>query len=133
MSFHVPEPFRIVSLDGLYLGSAADGNNGLFLVTVKIGRQGTRQRLRVIASDHEGWEHVSVSRQDRCPTWEEMCAVKALFWDAEDTVMQLHVPQSEWVNNHPNCLHLWRPFHGLIEIPRPPSLMVGIKDIGTLT
>ena len=72
-----------------------------------------------------GWEHVSVSRRDRCPTWDEMCLVKALFWDEEDCVIQYHPPRSEYVNNHPNCLHLWRPIG--VSLPMPPSIMVGFK------
>jgi hypothetical protein len=59
-----------------------------------------------------------------------MCAVKDLFWDHEDTVMQLHPPKSDWVSNHSFCLHMWRPVG--IEIPRPPALMVGIAALGTL-
>jgi len=68
------------------------------------------------------WEHVSVSLERRCPTWEEMCIVKALFWDAEETVVQFHPPESDYVNAHRFCLHLWR-YKG--EMPRPPSITVG--------
>lgn len=121
--FKVPERFRIST--GMFGTTAEAGNNGLFFV--KLARN---QTLKVIASDKMGWEHVSVSRQDRCPVWEEMAAVKDLFWDHEDTVMQLHPPKSEWVTNHSFCLHLWRPVG--VEIPRPPSLMVGIASLGTL-
>lgn len=92
--------------------------------------------LRIIASDglsgdHSeaggGWEHVSVSTPKRCPTWEEMCWVKDLFWGEEESVMQLHPPRSEWVDNHPYCLHLWRPLDA--EIPRPPQALVGVKGM----
>ena len=69
------------------------------------------------------WEHVSVSTAVRCPTWEEMCHVKEIFWDPEDVVIQLHPPRSEWVNCHPYTLHLWRPI-GIV-LPRPPALTVG--------
>ena len=88
--------------------------------------------LRIIANDDqgEGWEHVSVSFADLCPTWEEMCYVKDLFWLPDEAVMQLHPPQSEWVNNHPYCLHLWRPTKDAI--PLPPSIYVGVKNAGTL-
>ena len=84
----------------------------------------------MIASDGMGWDHVSVSLPDRCPTWEEMCKVKALFWDDEDAVMELHPTRSDWVNNHQFCLHLWRPQE--CSIPLPPALMVGVKEIGVL-
>lgn len=73
-----------------------------------------------------GWEHVSVSRRDRCPTWDEMCLVKSIFWDEDDCVIQYHPPRSEYVNNHPNCLHLWRPIG--VSLAMPPSIMVGFKD-----
>lgn len=63
---------------------------------------------------------------ERCPTWEEMCFVKSLFWDDNEAVMQLHPPKSDWVNNHPYCLHLWKPNNQ--QIPLPPSIMVGNKS-----
>ena len=81
-------------------------------------------QLTVIASSGEGWDHVSVSRPTRCPNWPEMEQVKRLFFREEETAMQLHVPPSDHVNNHPYTLHLWRPLDQ--EIPRPPSIMVGI-------
>jgi hypothetical protein len=79
--------------------------------------------LRIQFSGSDGWEHVSVSRVSKMPSYEDMCWVKDQFWDPEDTVMQLHVPASEHINRHPYCLHLWRPIYE--EIPRPPSNMVG--------
>ncbi len=73
------------------------------------------QKLTVVASDCEEddngiiWEHVSVSLKKRLPTWDELKFIKLLFWDAEDEVIQFFPPQSEYVNLHENCLHLWRP------------------------
>lgn len=66
--------------------------------------------LVILADDGatSGWEHVSVSLPNRCPNWEEMCHVKALFWNDEESVMQFHPRRSEYVNNHPHCLHMWR-------------------------
>jgi hypothetical protein len=55
------------------------------------------------------WEHVSVSRRSRCPEWHEMARVKQMFWDKTETVLQFHPPESEYVNLHPFCLHLWKP------------------------
>lgn len=71
------------------------------------------------------WEHVSVSFKDRTLTWGEMCVVKDMFWAEEARVMQLHPPKSEHINNHPFCLHLWRPVG--VEIPHPDPIFVGIK------
>lgn len=80
--------------------------------------------LTIIFSDGEGWEHVSVSTPGRCPNWAEMCFVKNLFWSAEDVVIQFHPAASEYVNNHPYCLHLWRP-QG-VTLPTPPRFLVGV-------
>lgn len=75
------------------------------------------------------WEHVSVSTATRCPTWEEMCFVKSIFWEPEDVVMQLHPRESEYVNCHPYCLHLWRPVG--VPIPTPPFITIGPAVTGT--
>ena len=124
MTFRVPNPYRIRR--GPMASDESNGNNGAFWIP---GRPG-RPPFQAIASDGEGWEHVSVSLPDRIPTWDEMCAIKALFWGDEDCVMQLHPPRVEWVNNHSRCLHLWRPVGQ--EIPAPPGWMVGDKALGVL-
>lgn len=77
------------------------------------------------------WEHVSVSTKRRIPNWEEMCFVKNLFWGPEECVVQFHPPESEWVNNHLYCLHLWRSV--VQPFPRLPSIMVGVRDAGVLS
>lgn len=135
--FHVPEPARNTSHP--ILGStSAYGNNGAF----DLDSPEPGWRLALICSDGSepevpeayGWEHVSVhayrghdgpTLRMRTPNWREMSFVKDLCWDGEDVVMQLHPKKSEYVNNHPYVLHLWRPTHR--EIPTPPSLLVGVK------
>ncbi len=87
--------------------------------------------LRVISSDGDpkvpalAWEHVSVSivkRPSRTPAWAEMQFIKEQFWGDDETVMQLHPPKADYVNEHPGVLHLWRPTD--VEIPRPANIMV---------
>lgn len=124
MSFHVPEKYRYRN-HPMVPSTELDGNNGFFIIPASMARK--MPELRIQASDGLMWEHVSVSTATRCPTWEEMCFIKEIFWDAEDTVMQLHPPRSRYVNNHPYCLHLWRPTDK--EIPMPMDLMVGIKGL----
>ena len=121
MAFQVPNQYRVRT--GPMRSDDSIGNAGAFFVR---GRPG-RPPFTVIASDGAGWEHVSVSLPDRCPTWPEMCAIKALFWDADDTVVQYHPPEREYVNNHPHCLHLWRSTRH--EIPLPDALLVGLKGV----
>ena len=82
--------------------------------------------MAIIASWGGGWDHVSVSFSKRCPTWDEMCMVKAIFWSDEECVVQYHPPRSVYVNNHPYCLHLWKSQGVAIEMP--PTFMVGPRD-----
>ena len=80
----------------------------------------------VIWSTGGGWDHVSVCPYNRrTPTWDEMCAVKDMFFEGDEVVVQYHPVKNEYVNNLPNCLHLWRPRN--ITMPTPPSIMVGIR------
>lgn len=87
----------------------------------------TGSTLRVIATAVYDWDHVSVSHKKRCPNWPEMARIKGLFFRDDECAMQLHVPAADHINNHPFCLHLWRPHS--VEIPRPPSEMVGLPDV----
>ena len=110
---------REVELEIQRAGARGDSGNGFFSMPSPVDGYW----LRIIASSGGGWEHVSVSLPHRCPTWEEMEAVKREFFEPHETAVQFHVPPIEHVNAHPYCLHLWRPQYG--DIPRPPSWMVG--------
>lgn len=123
MAFGVPNQFRVRT--GYMASDERAGCNGVFRVPNLLARKVGEPPLLVIASDEAGWEHVSVSLPNRCPTWPEMCLIKGMFWGDEDCVVQFHPLESEYVNNHPYCLHLWRPSGQ--DIPTPPSLLVGIR------
>jgi len=124
--FHVPEKYRIKQ--GPQGTDFTAGNNGAFELPPMIGSR----RLFIIASDGrdwqqagldgEAWEHVSVhvleGKKTSTPTWREMAAIKDLFWDPEDVVIQFHPARSQYVNLHPNVLHLWRPTQS--KLPTPP-------------
>jgi len=123
------ERFRV--RDGMLGTTRAHGFNGVFAIPYapprRKGIQPARVWLQCIASDGGGWEHVSVvvnvePHGVRTPTWEEMDAVKRMFWRDTETVMQLHVPRNDHVNQFPHCLHLWRPQFSAI--PLPPVEMV---------
>ncbi len=126
MAFHVPESSRLRS--GVMGSDGNNGNNGAFMVpSVIAGR-----KLLIIAADErdwdrerlpgEPWEHVSVhvvnGSKRYTPTWDEMCQVKDIFWDAEDTVIQFHPAKANYKNLHPYTLHLWRPVK--TPLPLPP-------------
>jgi hypothetical protein len=101
-----------------YYGNTGDGTCGAFVVPSPVDYK----PLRVLASRGAGWEHVSVSRANRCPTWGEMEHVKRLFFEPGDVCMQLHVTPAAHLNAHPYCLHIWRPTD--CEIPLPPPNLV---------
>ena len=112
--FKVPEKYRLKSC-GAWSSDESFGNNGAFQV----------DKMKIIASDGDGWDHVSVSNKNKIPTWAQMCQVKNLFWDEEDCVIQFHPPKKEYVNFHEFTLHLWK-FQGE-EFKTPPGYMVGPK------
>ena len=99
-------------------GSDGDETCGVFVVPSSLDGA----PMRVVASSGLGWDHVSVSRRNRCPNWYELEAVKRLFFELDEVAMQLHVPATDHISLHPHCLHLWRPQN--IAIPMPPAAMV---------
>lgn len=107
-------------------GPAASDDRFGFTGFFRLEREG--RKVKVIASDGGGWQHVSVSLADSAftPTWAIMCWVKDLFWEPEDVVVQFHPRASDYVNHHPGCLHLWRCTDGR-EFPTPPAFFVGPK------
>lgn len=78
--------------------------------------------LTVMISDGMGWDHISVSTKDHCPTWDQMNWVKDLFFVPECCVIQFHPPKSKYVNNHPFVLHMWHK-QG-VDYELPPREMV---------
>lgn len=120
--FHVPNKYRIRSVKKHPMLASDDsyGNNGLFVF------DHGAVIVNCIASDGEGWEYVSVTLNVKMnPPWEIMNHVKNLFWDKEDCIVQYHPPESQYVNNHPYCLHLWRKIG--YDFPIPESILVGVK------
>ena len=89
--------------------------------------------MSFVASWGGGWDHVSVAplKRNVIPSWDIMCKVKELFFYDTEAVIQIHPPESEYVNNMSNCLHLWRANDK--EMILPPSFMVGLRKGQTMT
>lgn len=117
---HTLDKYRDHKTERGFYGRDGDSGNGVFKVYVG------GKSFHVIASNGQGWEHVSVSPGNKarksCPTWEEMCAIKDMFFGEDERVAQYHPPRSEYVNQHPYCLHLWRQTEE--KMPFPPSIFV---------
>lgn len=120
--FHVPEAARWHAAPDAYASSEDYGNNGMF----RLESPEPGWLLVTVASDGDGWEHVSVHairpHRNRTPTWKEMAYIKQLFWDDDDVVVQIYPKQVDYVNCHPHTLHWWRPVG--VELPTPPRMMV---------
>lgn len=104
------------------------------LRNIKVGMDGLRADIHiggwdgsVICSWQGGWEHCSISPYAKriMPDWDSMCELKSIFWNDDEAVIQIHPPKAEYVNNLPNCLHLWRCYYK--DMLLPPSCFVGIK------
>lgn len=98
------------------LGDLGDEFNGFFMLKIK------GEKYKVMASNGLGWDHVSVSHKHKIPSWTVMNTIKDMFFEEDETVVQFHPKKSEYINIHPNCLHLWRKHDQEYELP--PTLMV---------
>ena len=112
---------RLTLIDG-------EGNHGLFVASLR-----PKVKAIVIAADGDevGWEHVSahiryVTKQGkfkkRIPSWEEMCAIKEIFFKPDECVVQFHPKEEDYINIHGHVLHLWRKEGE--DFPMPPKICV---------
>lgn len=126
--FKVPEKYRVpfMSMPGDLFGAFAiphPKDDILYYVMASSGEP-------YEDNPGTGWDHVSVSLRnkaqdkmiERTPTWEEMCLIKAMFWEEEATVLQYHPAKSDYVNIHNYVLHLWRPLAG--PLMKPPKIQI---------
>lgn len=107
------EKYRIKK--GLMASTEEDGMKGAYFIRFHCSSPGM-WFYQVICGIGLGWEHVSVCiRQElkgntfyKTPSWDQMCYIKDLFWEENETVLQFHPKKSDYVNHHPNILHLWK-------------------------
>jgi hypothetical protein len=111
------DKYRYSNRDILEMYGPQDDKFGVFLIPYK------NMNLRIFATAKYGWDHVSVSLENRIPFWDEMDYVKRMFFKPHEIAVQYHVAEKDHVNIHPNCLHLWRPHMPKI-ILVPPSTLV---------
>lgn len=132
MREEMPEDRRVTV--GPYGTSLGSGPNGKYILEFADSGQVKRPRFLVcLVGVGMGWEHVSVSvltkkkkPAGRCPTWEEMCFIKDIFWGEGETVVQYHPAKEDYVNMHPHVLHLWKVMGETF--PKPDPSMVGIRS-----
>ena len=83
------------------------------------------QVLRSISTVQDGsqWIHVSLSRTDRLPTYEEMVKVKNEFIGGGREAYQVFARDEDHVNVHSKCLHLWSPIDGIRRVANLQDLV----------
>ena len=64
------------------------------------------------ARDGKDWLHLSVSRAERLPSWDDLTFVKDLFIGSSRTAYQVLPSRDKYVNCHPYVLHLWSCLEG---------------------
>jgi hypothetical protein len=72
-----------------------------------VHRDGRRVIGSVGQQDGRWWLHVSVSREKRIPSYEDLADVKRTFVGDQLQALQIFPRAERHVNLHPHCLHLW--------------------------
>lgn len=122
-----PGQFKLPAYRGLPNGwiKLAQRPDGIFYEY----RTGLRALVSVAREkDGRDWVHLSLSRPNRMPTYEDMCLVKDLFIGENELAIQVFVPKDRHVNLHPNCLHLWHCLDG-DPVPDFSRLVKGVRMI----
>ncbi|MEO1391044.1 MAG: hypothetical protein AAFV85_27235 [Cyanobacteria bacterium J06634_6] len=97
--------------------SNRDAGGGMYRV-----RSGKHKGATIIASagvyeDAHLWYHVSIAREDRIPSYDDLAFLKEHFLGRDCWAIQVFVPTKEHVNIHPNALHLWHCITGVRPFP----------------
>jgi hypothetical protein len=61
----------------------------------------------IIGQSHLGW-HMSISHEDRYPTWDEIADARYELIPNHVTMAFLLPPKEEYVNLHKHTFHLWQ-------------------------
>ena len=113
---------EILSYKGIYSDKLKIGDDGIkgFISVNRID-------MSFVASWGGGWDHISVAPIKRhiVPDWNTMCKVKQIFFKPDETAIEIHPSEDQYVNNLSNCLHMWRANDR--EMVLPPSCFVGIR------
>jgi len=53
-------------------------------------------------------KHVSVSKPDQYPTWDELIDIRNQLFPADVDCMMVMPKAADYVNVHENCFHIWQ-------------------------
>lgn len=66
-------------------------------------------KCRIIVSKDAGLWHLSISRKDRLPNYDELKMARYQFMPDVKYAVQIFPPKEDFVNLHSFTLHLWEP------------------------
>jgi len=78
-------------------------------------------KCNVLVSNDGGLWHLSISRKDRLPNYDEVKYARYAYLPDDITVAQLFPPKTDFVNMHQFCLHLWELAAPELWLPSPPK------------
>lgn len=116
-AFEVSKQFGAMCADSLRLAKKMSDDAGISATPAQDTWQERRKR-----ESHDDGLVVFDATVDDMQVFNTMCAIKDMFFGEDERVMQFHPPKSEYINNYPYCLHLWKPVD--TEIPHPPMICV---------
>lgn len=86
------------------MGLLAQGSKGIKLFHTL---DGLAVLVSIDRTPHGDLMHVSVSRPDRYPAWDEILAVRYELFPRNKDVMMVMPRDGDYVKLHPNCFHMW--------------------------
>jgi hypothetical protein len=61
----------------------------------------------MVGQENEMW-HLSISNQEKYPDWDTIKFARYSFCPKDIVMAMLLPPETEYVNIHSNCFHLWQ-------------------------
>lgn len=86
------------------------------LINMRVLRSKSKMR------DGTEWIHISVSRVDRLPTWQELSKVKEEFLGSDAEAYHIIPRASDFVNIHNYCMHIWSHVNNINRLPNLEEL-----------
>lgn len=72
---------------------------------------------KALMQNGDKWLHLSVSRTDRLPSWDEMKKIQSDFFGDDFEMVHMLPKKKDYVNIHSYCLHLWAPIGAISDLP----------------
>ncbi len=70
----------------------------------------SREKHKVIPGQTSEYSlHISISRPDKYPTWDEIKEARYRFMPRDRDAYMILPKEEDYVNYHPNCFHIWMP------------------------